>query len=108
MAGNRPRNSRTRRRLTLHFHPVGSRDRPRPGFTEDLSAAGVFVQTTMAYGAGTHVELEFVTPDGPITVRGKVKWAKRAPATLATRKRSGMGIRLEEVPPELLALVRAD
>jgi hypothetical protein len=104
MARNAPRKARTRRRLSLHFHPLGSQDRPRPGFTEDLSPDGVFVQTTMAYGAGTRVELVFVTPDGSVTVRGKVMWAKRAPATLASKKRSGMGIQLEKVPPELLAL----
>jgi hypothetical protein len=107
MAGHAPKSPRIRRRLCLYFHPVGSQDRPRPGFTEDLSTDGVFVQTTKAYGAGTHLEMEFATPDGPVTVRGKVMWAKRAPASLVTKKRSGMGIRLEEVPPELLALTGA-
>ena len=107
MPVRKPRTERTRRRLSLQFRPLGSQDKARQGFTEDLSSDGVFVQTTMAYGAGSHLELVFATPDGPITVRGKVVWAKRAPANLAMKKRSGMGVLLEDVPPELLALAAA-
>lgn len=104
MAARIPRTSRTLRRLTLHFHPLNSNQHPRPGFTEDLSTEGVFIQTTMPYGAGTILEMNFVTPDGVITARGKVIWAKRAPASLASKKRSGMGVRIEDVPQELLAM----
>lgn len=99
-----PRTQRTRRRLSLRFRPVGSDIASRPGFTEDFSRDGVFVQTTTPFGAGSLLEIEFDGPDGPITVRGKVIWAKRAPATLARNKRSGMGIVLRAVPPALLDL----
>jgi len=99
-----PRNQRARRRLSLRFRPVGSDNASRPGFTEDLSATGVFVQTTTPYGAGSLLEIEFEGPEGQITVRGKVIWAKRAPASLAQNKRSGMGIRLLAIPPALLEL----
>lgn len=99
-----PRYVRARRRLSLRFRPVGSDNAPRVGFTEDFSQTGVFVQTTSPYGAGSLLEIEFDGQDGPITVRGKVMWAKRAPASLAQNKRSGMGIRLIAAPSVLLEL----
>jgi Tfp pilus assembly protein PilZ len=99
-----PRNPRARRRLALRFRPAGSTDQTRAGFTEDLSLTGVFIQTTTPYGAGSLLEIEFDGEDGPITVKGKVIWAKRAPVSLARNKRSGMGIKLLSVPEELKAL----
>jgi hypothetical protein len=101
-----PRTDRARRRLALRFRPVGSKDDSRPGFTEDLSGTGVFIQTTNPYGAGSVLEIEFEIPAGNVTVKGKVMWAKRAPVNLAQNKRSGMGVRFLSMPadlPELLA-----
>lgn len=96
-----PRQDRARRRLALRFRPLGTKDQPRPGFTEDLSPTGVFIQTTTPYGAGTLLEIEFDGKDGPMSLKGKVIWAKRAPVSLAQNKRSGMGIKLLSLPPEL-------
>jgi Tfp pilus assembly protein PilZ len=99
-----PRDPRERRRLALRFRPAGSTDQSRPGFTEDFSLTGVFIQTIAPYGAGSLLEIEFDSEDGPITVKGKVMWAKRAPMSLAQNKRSGMGVELLSVPEELKAL----
>ena len=107
LRGQQPRGPRTRRRLSLYFKPKDSEEAPRPGFTEDLSQKGMFVQTTMAYGRGTMLELTFETPEGKLTITGKVVWAKRSQANLARNKRSGMGIRVREMPAILLAMCRA-
>ena len=107
LRGHQPRGPRTKRRLSLYFKPVDSEEAPRPGFTEDLSPDGLFVQTTMAYGRGTVLELTFETPEGTLTIPGKVVWAKRSQANLARNKRSGMGIRVRHMPAILLEMCRA-
>ncbi len=107
LRGHQPRGMRTRRRLSLRFRPLNSEEASRPGFTEDLSCNGLFIQTTMAYGRGTQLEIIFELPEGPITLHGKVVWAKRSQASLARNKRSGMGIRVKHMPEELLRLCLA-
>ena len=97
------RTDRNRRRLTVRFRPVASDDPLRTGFTEDISIQGLFVQTVFVLPRGTTVEMEIDLEDGTITQRGFVVWAKRSPASLAKKKRCGMGIRLDEPCPELIA-----
>jgi hypothetical protein len=80
------------------FRVAGSSDDFRAGFTEDLSPNGLFIQTTAGLGRGTRIEIELETPAGPLRLLGRVKWAKRAPLALAQKKRSGMGIELDEMP----------
>ena len=101
------RADRRRRRLSVRFRPVASTDPLRTGFTEDISAQGLFVQTVFVLPRGTAVEMEIDLEDGTITRRGFVVWAKRSPAPLAKKKRCGMGIRLDKLCPELTAITDA-
>jgi hypothetical protein len=96
---------RRRRRLTVRFRPEGSQDASRTGFTEDVSAQGLFVQTVYVLPKGTALEIEIDLGEKTVTRRGVVAWAKRAPVSLAAKKRSGMGVRLDSDCPELAALV---
>ena len=99
------RNPRQRRRFVARFRPVGQVDEEmRYGFTGDVSATGLFIQTATPIRPGTRIEID-LEGDGPtVRVIGKVVWARTAPPGLGSQKRAGMGIALEGVCPDLEGL----
>jgi hypothetical protein len=107
MAGFTQKTGRRRRRLTVRFRSLASEEALRTGFTEDISAQGLFIQTVFVIPRGTAIEVEIDLEDKTVTRRGVVVWAKRAPAPLAKKKRCGMGIRLDAPCPDLAAIADA-
>jgi hypothetical protein len=71
------------------------------GFTEDLSIDGLFIKATAVFDPGTVLAIQLMLPDNrQIDLTGQVVWARRTPPSLARFvKKSGMGIRLLQIPP---------
>ena len=103
----RRRNSRRHRRLQLRFRPTDSNDKFSTGFTEDIAAQGLFVNSPYLVRPGTRVMIEIDIDDGVLSVTGKVRWAKRSPAGLLRDKRNGMGIALDQECWKLLEIFRS-
>ena len=95
MQDRRQDRDRERRRLTVQFRPLGTDKDLRGGFSDDISPRGLFIQTAFSVPPGRRVELFVELPGGVRRLVGTVAWARRAPAGLTGKKRSGMGIRLD-------------
>jgi uncharacterized protein (TIGR02266 family) len=73
------------------------------GFTENLSAAGVFVATYVSRPIGAHVEVTLAFPNGDVLeVPGVVRWLREA----TTDGWPGMGVQFESLSPEDDAKIR--
>ena len=67
------------------------------GFTENLSASGVFVATYAAKPIGARVDVVLGFPDGePIKLSGVVRWLREA----STDGWPGMGVQFETLAPD--------
>jgi len=73
------------------------------GFTENLSAAGVFVATYVSRPIGAHVEVTLAFPSGDVLkVPGVVRWLREA----TTDGWPGMGVQFDSLSPEDDAKIR--
>ena len=63
------------------------------GITGDLSEGGLFVSTYRSLPVGTEMSLALSLPDGPLFVRGKVRWARDS----AEGTTPGVGVAFEEL-----------
>jgi hypothetical protein len=88
---------RKRRRLTVRF---GANSPERTGFTRNISATGIFIQTNLPLPPGTILHVEIAFPERTFALRGRVVWAKKVPAQLAHVIECGMGIRYVQPPAE--------
>ncbi len=74
------------------------------GFTENLSASGVFVATYAGRPIGSRLTLTLNLPDGqPIVTDGVVRWTRAA----STDGWPGMGVEFDGIKPEDEAKIRA-
>ncbi len=78
-------------------------------YITDMSAMGIFVQTTSPRPAGTLLNLRFRLPDGsPLDVDGRVIWVNHPHG--ATSINPGMGVQFVDITPaqrdKVLGLVR--
>jgi hypothetical protein len=88
---------RKRRRLTVRFGVDGP---DKTGFTRNISASGLFIQTNLPLPPGTILRMEIAFRDRTFALRGRVVWAKRVPAALAHVIECGMGIRYVQPPAD--------
>lgn len=84
---------RKRKRLKVRF---GVEYPKRMGFTEDLTAHGLFVITGQPELPGSMLLLSIILPnEAEVIAQGRVQWAKRVPPNLVRiAKKGGMGVRL--------------
>ena len=101
------RQDRRRRRLKVLFGPADRPEERSAGFTEDVSAEGMFLQAGKIYPPRTRLFLHAEVDDQVVELTGRVVWAKKAPASLMGKKRCGMGIRLDHRSVELEAMSAA-
>jgi len=70
------------------------------GFTQDISAGGLFVATYDLHPIGTSVEVEFALPDGhQLKVKGIVRWL-RDPIEDTPGVFPGMGVQFAGLSPQ--------
>lgn len=72
-------------------------------FSKNISPSGLRLWTNRVYHPGSRLRLRLDLPDGPVEAWARVVWAKKVPAILAQTSDCGMGLELEEAPPEWLA-----
>lgn len=95
-ANNRTLN-RAKRRMMVRY---GVATPDKTAFTKNLSETGLFLQTNQVFKPGTtlHVQIQF--PKSPVSMWGRVVWAKTVPPGLAHVVECGMGIRFVDPPAE--------
>lgn len=72
-------------------------------FTKNISPSGIRIWTNRTYTPGSRLRLRLDLPDGPVEAWARVVWAKKVPAILGQTADCGMGLKVEEAPPEWLA-----
>jgi len=96
--------NRLNKRLMVRF---GKAKPEAIGFTADISDTGLFIKSNTVHLPGTVLIIDMTLPDERvIRVRGRVVWAKRVPPNmLRFVKKSGMGIFLDETPPDYYSIL---
>lgn len=78
------------------------------GFTENISAGGLFVATYDCRPIGETLSMELTLPgmDGPISIQGEVRWVREYnPST--PDMTPGMGVRYVNLPDNALSAIEA-
>ena len=80
-------------KLNVNF---GIRDISNIGFTEDISASGIFLKTAVVFPVGRDLKVEIIASDGAIVrLIGFVHWSKKvAPNLVWSVNDAGMGIQI--------------
>jgi len=87
---------RTRKRIPCEIEIQGQR---HTGIVLDLSATGLFVQTTATPNPGAHVSVRLKPAGGePVEVAGRIARRRYVPGHLSQLSQSGIGVRLESPP----------
>jgi len=85
------------KRVTIKLKAnFGVRDISNLGFTEDISASGIFLKTARVFPVGTDLKIELRTDqDEIIRLIGYVHWSKEVPPNLVwSVNDAGMGIQI--------------
>jgi type IV pilus assembly protein PilZ len=80
-------------------------------YITDLSAMGIFVQTSKPHAPGTQLNLSFKPPGGaPIDIEGRVIWVNRPRPDSPESRNPGMGVQFVDLTPaqreQILGLIR--
>lgn len=96
---------RFRRRMACELVADG---RPQRAIVLDVSATGMFVQTSTRLLPGTPVELQlrFEPNDEPMAIRARVVRHRSVPANLTSVAQGGIGLRILEAPPSFYESLR--
>lgn len=92
---------RRARRVAVRFWKKGE-DKPRSGFTTNISKGGMFIGSNLVHGRGTRLRIEVLDPGSSFMVEGVVARAIRTQPAMQRVRPSGMGIRFLQVS-ELVA-----
>jgi hypothetical protein len=94
---------RKKRRFLVQFSLKGN---PCSGFSHNLSASGIFVQSVRLPDPGTNLTLTVHLPDGkPFMVFCRVVRTHRVPGTLSAVMPSGFAVRITNAPEDYFQLV---
>jgi hypothetical protein len=75
--------------LQVRFGPG---DLAHAGYTQDVSESGIYLQAGIIYPPNTVLVLQIEYPDGALTVRAVVRWARDLPPAFKRSLRGGMGL----------------
>jgi hypothetical protein len=94
---------RTKKRIPCE---VKSGQTRHAGMILDMSASGLFIQTSAAHPPGTRVSLDLNLPNGgQLVLQGSVARRKMVPARLRSVETGGIGVRLDYAPEEFFQLI---
>lgn len=85
------------RRLTIKLQVnFGEQRLDNMGFTDDISASGIFIKTAVVFPSNTELGIELTMPDNEIVrLKGLVNWSKGvAPNLVWATKDAGMGVKI--------------
>jgi len=91
---------RYRKRVEVQFGEPGVTMR-YTAYTGNISRTGIMLKTPRVFGAGTILEMEIRFPEGNMTIRGRVKWAREGSIMYLSTGRIGMGLVFIDPPEEL-------
>ena len=92
----RRKTPRHRQRLTVRYSASGSKS---TGFTEDISAGGLFVVSRKLVQAGTMLTLEIQLPDSSVVqVIGAVTRRRRVPTAVQSFLSNGFAVSIKQAP----------
>ncbi|HET6371951.1 MAG TPA: PilZ domain-containing protein [Candidatus Polarisedimenticolia bacterium] len=91
---------RMRRRLEVRY---GVNNAECAGYSGNVSVTGIMVRCTRVFAPGTILNIELMTRNGVLRLRGAVSWAREGSVQLLPTGRVGMGIKFIDPPPDLLA-----
>ena len=94
---NTPARNRSLKRIKVVY---GLETPDKVAFSKNISATGLRLRTNRVYRPGARIRLKIELPDGPVEAWATVIWAKKVPPVLAQTADCGMGLQLEEAPPE--------
>jgi len=89
----RRRHARVKMRLQVRFGPG---DLAHAGYSQDISASGMYLQAGVIYPPGTILVLQIEYPDGALTKRGVIRWSRDLPPAFKRSLRCGMGVEFME------------
>ena len=88
---------RKKTRLSVRF---GAERPEKLGFITDVSTGGVYISTNTVFPQGSVVHLQVQLPGGEkLLLQGRVMRARRVASSLVMMMSGGMGVRLENPPP---------
>jgi Tfp pilus assembly protein PilZ len=102
---DRRRSDRTVRRVPVRFWPRAEPDRPRKGYSTNISAGGMFVTTASPARSGERLRLEVGEEGQAFAVEGCVAHSRRLAPELRKLGHAGMGVRFltaQELVEELI------
>lgn len=73
------------------------------GYAKNVSRSGIFIQTISPKDVGEEFSVEFIIPKADLTIKCKCKviWNRRF--SEAGKYEPGMGLKFEDIDPDLLA-----
>ena len=89
----RRRHARVKTRMQVRFGPG---DLAHSGYSQDISASGLYLQAGVIYSPGTILLLQIEYPDGAVTKRGAIRWSRDLPPAFKRNLRCGMGVEFLE------------
>jgi len=95
---------RLRKRIEIRF---GQGEPMHPGFSGNISTAGLMVRTTRVFPPGTILALDLKFPEAAFRLEAVVMWARHGKLEWLHTGRVGMGLMFVNPPPELVELLRA-
>lgn len=101
---NRRQASRSKRRLVCDLVAEEGR---AAGIVLDVSASGLFVQTSATPSPGSRVDVELTLPGGeqPLCIHGRVARRRAVPARLRSVVQGGVGIAIDVAPEAFFRFV---
>ena len=94
---------RLRKRIEIRF---GQGEPRHPGYSGNISPAGIMVRTTRVFPPGTILAVQLKFPDATFTCDAVVMWARLGDIQWLQTGRVGMGLMFVDPPPELIKLLR--
>lgn len=89
---------RKKTRVSVRF---GSEKADRMGLITNVSTCGLYITTNSVLPSGSAVRVQVPVPGSePVVLNGKVMRSRRVAAQLVMTTKGGMGVRLEDAPPE--------
>lgn len=89
---------RKKTRVSVRF---GADQPNHMGLITDVSARGLYISTNSVLPRGSVVRVQVPVPGAePVVLAGKVMRSRRVAAQLVMLTKGGMGVRLENAPPE--------
>ncbi len=95
---------RLRKRIEIQF---GEGEARHPGYSGNISTAGIMIRTTRVFPPGTTLALVLKFPEAAFRLEAVVMWARQGTVQWLQTGKVGMGLMFVNPPQEMVELLRA-